>query len=165
MNDLKIGDLVDITFLDRYKHGEIIGFETDCDGNHLVKVKTKACVVVVYDEDVIKTGEEDFMTIKFSSDYPKLHGQTSAELLAVKQIRIDKDTPKELIEYDTKKADGTYYELKTGDYIQLVFIGNFGIPFCTIRAKRNRLGDDKEKYYKDHINEVFAIEILEEESK
>ena len=42
------------------------------------------------------------MIIKFSSDYPKLHGQTTAELLAVKPIRIDKDTPKELLEYDTK---------------------------------------------------------------
>ncbi|MFA5453173.1 MAG: hypothetical protein WC248_06335, partial [Candidatus Methanomethylophilaceae archaeon] len=156
MNDLKIGDLVDITFLDRYKHGEIIGFETDCDGNHLVKVKTKACVVVVYDEDVIKTGEEDFMTIKFSSDYPKLHGQTSAELLAVKPIRIDKDTPKELIEYDTRKSDGTYYNLKTDNYIQLIFLGNLGIPFCTIRSKRNRYAEDKEAYYLQFVGENFT---------
>lgn len=104
------------------------------------------------------------MTIEFSSDYPKLHGQTSAILIAVIPIRIDKKTPVQLIEYDTKKADGTYYKLKKGDYIQLIFIGNFGIPFCTIRSKRNRLGDDKELYYKDHINEVFAIEILKEQA-
>ena len=102
------------------------------------------------------------MTIKFSSDYPKLHGQTSAILIAVKPIRIDKDTPKELLEYDTKKADGTYYELKTGDYIQLIFIGNLGIPFCTIRSKRNRWGDDKELYYNGHVQEVFEVEILKE---
>lgn len=31
--------------------------------------------------------------IKFNGDYPKLHGQTSAELIAVRDIRIDRDTP------------------------------------------------------------------------
>jgi hypothetical protein len=97
------------------------------------------------------------MIIKFSSDYPKLHGQTSAELLAVKPIRIDKDTPKELLEYDTKKSDGTYYKLKTGSYIQLVFLGNLGIPFCTIRSKRNRFTEDKEAYYKQLVGKVFEI--------
>ena len=100
------------------------------------------------------------MTIKFTSDYPKLHGQTSAELLAVKPIRIDKDTPKELIEYDTRKSDGTYYNLKTGDYIQLVFLGNLGIPFCTIRSKRNRFAEDKEAYYSQFVGENFRIEII-----
>ena len=34
-------------------------------------------------------------TIKFSHHYPKLHGQTSATLLAVLPLRINKDTPKE----------------------------------------------------------------------
>ncbi len=97
------------------------------------------------------------MTIKFSSDYPKLHGQTTAELLAVKPIRIDKDTPKELLEYDTMKADGTYYKLRTGDYIQLIFLGNLGIPFCTIRSKRNRFAQDKEAYYKQFVGKFFEI--------
>lgn len=104
--------------------------------------------------------QEIIMEIKFSSDYPKLHGQTSAELLAVKPIRIDKNTPKELLEYDTKKADGTYYELKTGNYIQLVFLGNFGIPFCTIRSKRNRYTEDKESYYKQFIGQVFEVKMV-----
>ncbi len=100
------------------------------------------------------------MTIKFSSDYPKLHGQTSAELLAVKPIRIDNDTPKELIEYDTKKSDGTYYNLKTDNYIQLIFLGNLGIPFCTIRSKRNRYAEDKEAYYLQFVGENFTIKII-----
>ena len=43
--------------------------------------------------------------IKFSGDYPKLHGQTSAELIAVRDIRIDRDTPAELLTYDTTKSD------------------------------------------------------------
>lgn len=95
--------------------------------------------------------------IKFSSDYPKLHGQFTAVLLAVQPLRIDKETPKELIEYDTKKSDGTYYKLKTGNYIQLIFLGNFGIPFCTIRSKRNRYAEDKEVYYNQFIGEIFEI--------
>jgi len=104
--------------------------------------------------------QEVIMEIKFSSDYPKLHGQTSAELLAVKPIRIDKNTPKELLEYDTKKTDGTYYKLMAGDYIQLVFLGNFGIPFCTIRSKRNRYAEDKESYYKQFIGQVFEVKMV-----
>ena len=100
------------------------------------------------------------MTIKFTSDYPKLHGQTSAELLAVKPIRIDKNTPRELLEYDTKKSDGTYYNLKTDNYIQLIFLGNLGIPFCTIRSKRDRHAEDKEAYYSQFVGENFRIEII-----
>lgn len=96
------------------------------------------------------------MKIKFSSDYPKLHGQTSAELLAVKPIRIDKNTPKELLEYDTKRSDGTYYPLKSGNYIQLIFLGNLGIPFCTIRTPYNQYGD-KTEYYKSKVEELFNI--------
>ncbi|MFA5452815.1 MAG: hypothetical protein WC248_04530 [Candidatus Methanomethylophilaceae archaeon] len=101
------------------------------------------------------------MEIKFSSDYPKLHGQTSAELLAVKPIHIGNGTLKELIEYDTKKADGTYYELETGDYIQLVFLGNLGIPFCTIRSKRHKHTEDREAYYKQFIGQTFNIKVVE----
>ena len=40
-------------------------------------------------------------TIRFSHNYPKLHSQTTAELLAVKPIRIDGNTPRALIDYDT----------------------------------------------------------------
>jgi len=101
--------------------------------------------------------------IKFSGNYPKLHGQITAELLAVKKIRIDKNTPKELLEYDTVKNDGTKYLLKTGNYIQLVFLGNLNIPFCTIRAAISRFGSDKEEYYKNLIGEIFMINIEKEE--
>ena len=72
-------------------------------------------------------------TIKFSHEYPKLHGQTSAELLAVRPIKIDAHTPKELLDYDTT-YEGGRYPLKSGDYIQLIFLGNLRIPFCTIRS-------------------------------
>lgn len=94
-------------------------------------------------------------TIKFSHAYPKLHGQTSASLLAVIPIRIDKDTPRELLEYDTK-YDGGYFPLPTGDYIQLVFIGNLHIPFCTIRKA---WPPQKVEYYKATIGYDFEIKI------
>lgn len=108
--------------------------------------------------------------IKFSHDYPKLHGQITAELLAVRPIRIDRNTPDELLEYDT-----TYYEkpfkdetslyaekrrfpLPTGDYIQLVFLGNLRIPFCTIRKA---WPPQKVDYYKAAIGHDFVIHIEE----
>lgn len=100
-------------------------------------------------------------TIKFSHHYPKLHGQTSGTLLAVLPIRIDKNTPKELLEYDTKYAEKVglgavfdYFDLPTGDYIQLVFLGNLRIPFCTIRKA---WPTSKVEYYKSKIGEEFAI--------
>ena len=110
--------------------------------------------------------------LKFSHNYPKLWGQETAELLAVKPIKIDNATSKELLKYDTFigyehiKNDGGhlekivehYYELKPGNYVQLIFLGNFGIPFCTIRSKSGRYGD-KEAYYRNLIGEIFKIEV------
>ena len=106
--------------------------------------------------------------IRFSHDYPKLHGQTTAELLAVRPIRIDRNTPDELLEYDTtyyKYGFCTYgdppkekfrFPLPTGDYIQLVFIGNLHIPFCTIRRA---WPPQKVQYYKAAIGHDFAINV------
>lgn len=109
--------------------------------------------------------------ISFSHDYPKLHGQTTAELLAVRPIRIDRNTPDELLEYDTtyyKYGFCTYgdppkeklrYPLPTGDYIQLVFLGNLRIPFCTIRMA---WPPQKVEYYKAAIGYDFAINVKPE---
>ena len=104
--------------------------------------------------------------IKFSHNYPKLHGQTSAELLAVRPIRIDKNTPKELLEYDTTYWEyvslGGYvksrFPLPTGDYIQLIFLGNLRIPFCTIRKN---YPPQKGDYYRGKVGDIFTIEIKE----
>ena len=98
-------------------------------------------------------------TIKFSHRYPKLHGQTSATLLAVFPLRIDKYTPKELLKYDTK-FDGGYSPLKNGEYIQLVFIGNLRIPFCTIRSAFSK---KKVMYYTSAIGETFNIKFVKED--
>ena len=63
------------------------------------------------------------LVIRFSHEYPKLHGQTSAELLAVRPLKIDAHTPRELLEYDTTYRGGRY-PLRSGEYIQLIFLGN-----------------------------------------
>lgn len=95
--------------------------------------------------------------IRFSHLYPKLHGQTSAELLAVRPIRIDRFTAKELIDYDTS-YEGGQYRLATGDYLQLIFLGNLRIPFCTIRKA---YPPQKVDYYTQNIGEIFEIRIGE----
>ena len=107
--------------------------------------------------------------ICFSHDYPKLHGQTTAELLAVRPIRINQNTPDELLEYDTtyyKYGFCTYgdppkeklrFPLPTGDYIQLVFIGNLHIPFCTIRKA---YPPQKTEYYLGKIGETFEVWVI-----
>lgn len=109
-------------------------------------------------------------TIRFSHNYPKLHGQTTAELLAVKPIRIDRDTPDVLLEYDTTYYDKPFknetclyakehrFPLPTGDYIQLIFLGNLRIPFCTIRKA---YPPSKVEYYTAAIGETFAIVVKE----
>lgn len=100
------------------------------------------------------------MKIKFSHNYFKLHNQTIAELIDVKRITIDKDTPPELLKYDTA-YDGGMYELKNGSYVMLVFLGNLGIPFTTIRPAKGRYGD-KYLYYHQHIGDIFDVVVKEE---
>ena len=97
-------------------------------------------------------------SIHFSHYYPKLHGQTTAELLAVRPIKIDAHTPRELIEYDTT-YDGGRYPLRSGEYIQLIFLGNLRIPFCTIRSA---YPPSKVRYYRNAIGKQFKIETPEE---
>lgn len=93
--------------------------------------------------------------IWFSHDYPKLHKQTSAKLIMVMPIIIDDNTPKELIEYDTK-YDGGYFELPHGTYVHMIFVGNLGIPFCTIRKSYPASKGD---YYCGVIGDVFDIKV------
>lgn len=97
------------------------------------------------------------MIIKFSSDYPKLWGQKQGRLLGV--YAIAHELHKDLIEYDIKKSDGSYYPLPKGTVIQLVFLGDKGIPFCTIR----RFTPNKFSYYVGLVGEDLKIQIMEEE--
>ena len=96
--------------------------------------------------------------ITFSHHYPKLHGQTSARLLAVLPVTIDNSTPQALLDYDTTTADGSRYPLATGEYLQLIFIGNLRIPFCTIRRQTLQ----KVIFYQSSIGKVFDVIVREE---
>jgi len=91
-------------------------------------------------------------SIKFSKEYPKLHNQITAILVHVKVIvlRLEED----LIEYDTKAIDGSYYKLPEPPYIHLTFLGNKEIPFCTIR----KYTIEKYEFYKSMENRWFNIE-------
>lgn len=100
--------------------------------------------------------------LRFSAEYPKLYGQRSARLLEVLPITIDENTPSELIEYDTKTNRNGHYKLKPGQNVQLIFIGNKAIPFCTIRSRFFWDGKkelDKLEYFQKLVGKVFEIRI------
>jgi hypothetical protein len=109
------------------------------------------------------------MKISFQHNYPKLHNQTKAELLAIKCLDAkDVQKNKDLLEYDTRyKSDMIglyeYYPLsKTGQLIQLIFLGDKGIPFCTIRTRfgydrGKNCKTDKLEYYQSKIGEWFEV--------
>lgn len=94
--------------------------------------------------------------IVFSKEYPKLWNQTEAVLIEVRILDAEMVAyNKDLIEYDTRSKDGTYYELpKKGQLLQLIFIGNRDIPFCTLR----RATPEKESVYQNSIGHEFLIE-------
>lgn len=93
--------------------------------------------------------------IKFSKEYVKVWGQDKATLINLGTLYAE-SLPEDLIEYDTKAKDGSYYPLpKKGRLLQLTFIGNKGIPFCTLR----RYTPEKQMYYAKLCNKVFDVEI------
>ena len=96
-------------------------------------------------------------TIKFSHNYPKLHGQEDAVLIKVHIINHNQLSAK-LIMYDTDKGDGTYYVLPNTKLIYLLFEGGEGIPFTTIR----RYTEGKLKYYQLSIGHLFKIEVTKQ---
>lgn len=107
------------------------------------------------------------LKIKFSHYYQKLIGREHyiANLCYAGPIRIDENTPKRLLWYDTMYTDPKtckheFYELKPGDYVLLLFVDSKGI-FTTIRPRKGRYGD-KLEYYSAHIGEEFEIVIKED---
>lgn len=93
--------------------------------------------------------------IKFSKEYPKLWNQTEATLIMVRILEAENiKCNRDLIEYDTKDNKGEYYELPNkGRLLQLIFIGDRDIPFCTLR----RSTPTKEAYYTNSIGHEFLI--------
>ena len=108
--------------------------------------------------------EEQMYRIRFSHDYVKLHGQRKAVLLAVVRITIDRSGRwDKLLDYDTLTVDGSRYPIKPGRYVQLVFCGDDGIPFTTIRPDTPAKGEMAAKfdYYNNLVGQHFRIEIKE----
>ena len=95
--------------------------------------------------------------INFEDNYPKLHKQDYALLLSVRVVPVI-DLDKEFIEYDTKKSDGSYYQIpKKDDIILLCFVGDKNIPFTT----RRKYTKQKHNHYKSMIGQWFRVVILE----
>ena len=101
------------------------------------------------------------LKIRFSHHYYKLENQGSkARLIAAIPYRIDKNTPADFLAYDTYYYPDGHYELKPGDYVLLLFLGENGV-FTTIHPRDGRYGD-KLEYYSKHIGVMFEIAIKEE---
>ncbi|MDR2790261.1 MAG: hypothetical protein LBB59_04735 [Campylobacteraceae bacterium] len=100
-------------------------------------------------------------TIKFSHYYDKLNLQKTAELLTIRELTIPDDMNPFLKMYDTRyiiDEEERFYQFKDGKYIQLIFLGNYRVPFCTIRPRYGKYGD-KKPYYEGKIGEIFNIVI------
>jgi hypothetical protein len=98
--------------------------------------------------------------IKFSHHYPKLWKQTKAILIDIRILDAGLvQTNLELLHYDTVYHDEDYwgyYDLSSeGDLIQLIFIGNYDIPFCTLRRHTKQKYD----YYRNLLGQEFEIEV------
>jgi len=90
--------------------------------------------------------------IKFSKEYRKLHRQKFATLLKVTQLGYPQ-LHADLIEYDTRALDGSYYPLPKTMLLHLTFLGDKEIPFCTIRRHTTK----KWGYYKSLEGQEFKI--------
>jgi hypothetical protein len=97
-------------------------------------------------------------TIKFSHHHPKIWGQKVAQLIHVQILTADYvQNNKALLQYDTlyiTDLDVGYYQLpKQGKLIQLIFVGDNQIPFCTLR----RYTTEKHRYYMANIKCIFEV--------
>jgi len=103
--------------------------------------------------------------IKFSHNYPKIFNQRQAKLIHVNLINRDgRKIHEDLLFYDTRWLDKygnwqKYILPETGDLIQLIFLGDKLIPFCTLR----RYTREKFVYYNNLINKDFEVIINESE--
>lgn len=101
--------------------------------------------------------------IKFIEEYPKLHGQKSAQLIHVRYLPKGEFIHPDFVEYDCRKKSGEMYQLPivngftTEPMLQLVFLGNKIIPFCTMR----RWEEKKSTYYQGMLDKEFRIAIGE----
>ena len=93
------------------------------------------------------------LQIKFSHEYPKIHGQKIAKLLSIEIVERINLTDK-FIDYDTI-FDGGFYSIPKGKYMILIFLGGEFIPFTTVR----RWTPEKFRYYELNIGKIFNLSI------
>lgn len=98
--------------------------------------------------------------IKFDCNYPKLCNQAHAKLVWIDEIRdcdfiLKYPHLKALFEYDTKQPDGKFYNIKRGDYLLLLFVGDKGIMFSTVR----RDNPSNRSKYINKIGKLFVVEV------
>lgn len=94
-------------------------------------------------------------TIEFSKEYTKLFYQEEAVLIALFKTDRSKLNPM-MLSWDTEYVeDGIkkHYHIKEGPLIFLVFLGNFNIPFTTVRTYTPKKYD----YYKNAMRERFVL--------
>ena len=100
---------------------------------------------------------EERKVIKFSHHYPKLYKQTSGKLIAIEHLYIDdREDIKKLLDYDTNidGSDNRFPIYKGETYMQLVFVGNYHIPFCTLRRMINQ--DRIETKDKEIASQIYS---------
>lgn len=100
--------------------------------------------------------------IEFDNNYPKLHGQKEARLVAVFNDisgRILYNKFPDLMGFDCKRSDGKFYFVNPEkDYMLLLFIGDKGILFPTFRKSN----DENKSRYNDSIGELYKLIIAKE---
>ncbi len=100
----------------------------------------------------------DYPVIKFDRKYKKLYNQNYAELITVTYMDTNLLTDKmfnTLKEYECLGEDGICYSLQRQEYTVLIFVGDNGIVFQSLR--------DKSKFveYHKYINHIFKVVIDE----
>lgn len=108
--------------------------------------------------------------IKFSHNYDKLHGQKFARLLFVSPVGCAESFHKDFVEYDTvfhhtppswhHLIEEGRFELPTGvPMLLLVFLGDKGIPFTTVR----RYSPEKHGEWKLELGNECEVVILDDQ--
>lgn len=98
---------------------------------------------------------ETTKTINFSFEYTKLFYQQNAVLVAAYKTTKDRLSTI-FLTYDTcYHIDNKvkYYNIPDGELIFLIFLGDFNIPFTTVR----RYSDKKWNYYNSAVGEYFEL--------
>lgn len=89
--------------------------------------------------------------IKFNHNYKKLHNQKRAVLIKIME-RHGVELTQKFVDYDT---EGKYPIEKDTLYLVLVFLGETGIPFTTLRKSNteNRIKYDLQNAYEIVVEE------------